>query len=303
MAEDNISNQIKSLGDQIKKLSVVITEIPSTYPDAGFTAYSRGDLVKGGYLNYYNLDNTIATAGTTNPNDFDSPVYNRERVYESLQRKSPFLQVINHGTDNLFVIVSHAGTTSFTAEVRIRPGETKEYLNVYELRLRSPTQGNSYTITEYYTEEVCCPTLSTTVASILAQLDVALSTRASEATLLNVRWGRNVSPTWIHAAEVIAPVAGTALVTRVVTAGTVGYIYGFFIESQEANDFLINWTSGGIARSIRITFAGRGAIENVDQVAINEGLSADASTIITITNVTTAIPTMIYQARLLYTEV
>lgn len=158
MANDNINNEIRSLSDQIKKLAIVIQEIPSTYPDAGFTAYSRGDLVKGGFLNYYNLDNSILAVGATDPNDFDSPVYNRERVYESLQRKSPFLQVINHGTDDLFVIVSHAGTTRFTSETQIRPGETKEYLNVYELRLRSPTVGNPYTVTEYYTEEICCPT-------------------------------------------------------------------------------------------------------------------------------------------------
>lgn len=171
MADNNMNNEIRSLSEQIKKLAIVIREIPATYPDAGTEAYSRGDLVKAGYLNYYNRDNTITAGAASDPNDFDSAVYNRERVFESLQRKAPFIQVINHGTDSLYVIVSHSGATRFTAETRIRPGGTKEFLNVYELRLRSPTVGNAYTVTEYYTEELCCPTSGITIIPVsVAQL-------------------------------------------------------------------------------------------------------------------------------------
>ena len=117
------------------------------------------------------------------------------------------------------------------------------------------------------------------------------------------RWGRAISVAWVHAAEQVAPGAGAVLVTRAVSAGVSGYIYGFFISAQEANNFLLNWTSGGVACSIRIIFGGLGSTEAVDPVALNEGLPADAGTNVTITNVNAAAALMVYQARLLYGEV
>ncbi|MBA7471052.1 hypothetical protein ES707_06346 [subsurface metagenome] len=117
------------------------------------------------------------------------------------------------------------------------------------------------------------------------------------------RWGREVSPEWVHADEQTAPGAGATLVTKAVTAGKTGYIYGFLISAQEANDFLLNWTSGGAAKSKRIAFGGGGSTECVDPVALNEGLGADAGTNVTITNVNAATAGKIYQANLLYGEV
>ncbi|MEM2475343.1 MAG: hypothetical protein QW407_05405 [Thermofilaceae archaeon] len=117
------------------------------------------------------------------------------------------------------------------------------------------------------------------------------------------RWGRNVSPVWIHGAEVTAPGAGTALVSKTVSTGKVGYIYGFYISAGEANDFMINWTSGGSAYSIRIVFPSKGSLQYVDSVPINEGLPADGGSSITITNVNIGLAGTVYQARLLYAEV
>jgi hypothetical protein len=117
------------------------------------------------------------------------------------------------------------------------------------------------------------------------------------------RWGRDLEPEWIHAAEVTAPAEGAALVTKAVGAGGAGYIYGFLISAQEINDFKVNWTSGATAYSIRIPFGGAGATECVDPTPLNEGLPADAETNITITNVNAAAAGKIYQARLLYAEV
>lgn len=123
-------------------------------------------------------------------------------------------------------------------------------------------------------------------------------------TLTNqMRWGRDISVAWVHADEAVAPAALTALVTRTVGAGKVGYIYGFFIEAQEANDFLIGWVSGGAAKQKRVTFAGGGAEEAIDPVALNEGLPADAATDITIKNVNVGVAGKVYQAALLYGEV
>ena len=106
--------------------------------------------------------------------------------------------------------------------------------------------------------------------------------------------------TWSFAAEVVAPGAGVALVTQAVGAGEVGYIYGFLISAQEANDFLINWTSGGAGYTKRIIFGAMGTTECVDSVALNDGLMADAGTNMTITVVNAGGVGMIYQANLLY---
>jgi len=117
------------------------------------------------------------------------------------------------------------------------------------------------------------------------------------------RWGRDLEPEWVHADEVTAPAGGTALVTKAVGTGKSGYIYGFFISAQEANDFKLNWTSGETAYSIRIPLGGTGASQCVDLLPLNEGLPADAETSITITNINAATAEKIYQARLLYLEV
>ncbi|MEM4484169.1 MAG: hypothetical protein QXS19_09645 [Candidatus Methanomethylicia archaeon] len=118
-----------------------------------------------------------------------------------------------------------------------------------------------------------------------------------------IRFGKNIEPTWIHGGEITAPAANTNLVSRIVSSGKQGYIYGFFISAGEANDFKINWTSGGTARSIRIMFTGKGSLQYVDFVPLNEGFPADAGSTITITNVNAGSSGVIYQARLLYAEV
>jgi len=111
-----------------------------------------------------------------------------------------------------------------------------------------------------------------------------------------------VSPTWVYAAEVTAPGAGDTLVSKTVSAGKSGYIYGFFLTAGEANDFRINWTSGGSSYSKRITFGSAGTIESIASIPMNEGLPADEETSITITVVNAAGAGVAYQANLLYYE-
>jgi len=132
----------------------------------------------------------------------------------------------------------------------------------------------------------------------LQNLDVALSVLA---TLQ--RWGRNVSPVWVHGGEITAPPANTALVSKTVTSGKFGYIYGFFINAGEANDFRINWTSGSTSYSRRIVFPSKGSLQYVDFTAFNEGLPASGGTSITITNVNAGSSGVVYQAAILYAEV
>ena len=190
-----------------------------------------------------------------------------------------------------------------------------------------------------------------TLSSILSKLDVNLSTRASESTLVAVRdrlpislttsgnfkvailedsvglakssdlanlanldvalsylwkllrWGRNVEPSWVHGGEVTAPAAGTALVSKTVSSGKSGYIYGFYISADEGNTFKINWTSGEVAYSTRILFPGPGTLHYIDLIPVNEGLPASGGTTITITNVNAGSTGVVYQAGILYAEV
>jgi hypothetical protein len=132
----------------------------------------------------------------------------------------------------------------------------------------------------------------------LNNLDVALSVLSRL-----IKWGRDVTPAWVHGSEVTAPAAGTALVSWTVPAGKTGFIYGFFISVGEGNDFKINWTSGGVAYSRRIVFPGKGTLHFVDMIALNEGLPADGGTSVTITNVNVGSAGIVYQAALLVVAV
>lgn len=112
----------------------------------------EGDTKTKRYRNYYDIDNTITTAQSTNPNDPDHSNYNREQVFVSLERNAERLTVTNDaplGGATLFVIVSHSGGTEFSRERPIYPHNKKTYYNVYEIRLRSTTSGLPYRVTEY----------------------------------------------------------------------------------------------------------------------------------------------------------
>jgi hypothetical protein len=132
----------------------------------------------------------------------------------------------------------------------------------------------------------------------LQNIDIALSV-----LFALIRWGRNVSPSWVHGGEVTAPAANTALVSKTVSVDKIGFIYGFFISAGEANDFKINWTSGGVTYSRRIVLGSKGSIQYTDFIAFNEGFPADAGTTITITNVNAGSAGIVYQAGILYAEI
>lgn len=104
------------------------------------------------YGNYYNVQNTILTAGPVDPLDFDSPVYNRERIFEHLEHNAEIIYAVNTqplGGAQLFVIESHKSMIGFSNEVAIDPQQQKSFSNIYELRLRSPLQGLIYRVSSY----------------------------------------------------------------------------------------------------------------------------------------------------------
>jgi hypothetical protein len=112
----------------------------------------RGELSRHKFDNYYSISNVIAMAGPVDPQDFDSPVYNVEKVWANLEHNAQKLYILNDepiGGVPLFVIVSHKSVMDFTTEMNIPPQEYLSYSNVYEIRLRSAKLGAKYRITEY----------------------------------------------------------------------------------------------------------------------------------------------------------
>lgn len=118
---------------------------------------------------------------------------------------------------------------------------------------------------------------------------------------ISMRWGHNVSLKWIFGEVTTAPSAGTALVSY--TPSKPAYIYGFYIFSDEANDFELSWTSGGKAYSFLIATGSRGTTYFADIIPINESLPADPNTAISIKNLKAGSTGASYRACLFIGEV
>lgn len=121
----------------------------------GQEAIPTGKVHTKEYRSYYDIDNTITTALATNPSNPDHPSYNVEPVFQHSQRNAEKIYVSNDGSDTLFVLVSHGGVEHSTRERPVYPGDVKVYYNVFELRLRSPTAGVPYRVSEYKIDKCC----------------------------------------------------------------------------------------------------------------------------------------------------
>jgi hypothetical protein len=136
------------------------------------------------------------------------------------------------------------------------------------------------------------------LSGFIKNLDVSLTTLSKL-----IKFNRNVSPAWVYGSEVSAPAAGTALVSKTVSSGKSGYIYGVFISAGEPNDFRLTWVSATITYSIRIPFSGKGAMMVVFDVPINEGLPANAGSSVSVVIINAGSSGVVYQAGILYAEV
>lgn len=116
-----------------------------------------------------------------------------------------------------------------------------------------------------------------------------------------LRWGHNVIPKWIFGEEVIAPPANTTLASFNTTKRA--FIYGFYIFSDEPNDFLLGWKSNNVEYSYLISTGSRGTTYFADTIPLNEGLPADPNTTIELKNTISGSSGMKYRAGLLIGEV
>ncbi len=110
--------------------------------------------------NRFNTGSVAITMETIDKPDIDQIAdinkdiygYDRIRVFDSMERKCD-ITIINDGSDSLYFIINRNGIDHeeemwSQAEIMIYPGEAWKIYNVYELRIRSETQGNKYRITE-----------------------------------------------------------------------------------------------------------------------------------------------------------
>jgi hypothetical protein len=215
---------------------------------------------------YYDVTNTITRATPNDPGDADAAAYQQELIYDTLQQRASIIRVVNDGTNTLFVRVSHNPNT-FSPENPVFAGDIKEYYNVYELRLRSPTEGLPYRVTEYNVRRSCCPDISVvpspvTIAQLTPIVKASLHNQALPAINTNFL-GANIVPTnppCAFAIEVAISVAGilSATVTSggntqvaslnagiALTAGAL-YIFEVIVHSGDSVNLRYNATAGNI---------------------------------------------------------
>lgn len=118
---------------------------------------------------------------------------------------------------------------------------------------------------------------------------------------ISMRWGHNVNLRWIFGSYITAPPANTALVSYTTSKRT--YIYGFYIFSDEPNDFTIEWKSSDASYEFLIATGSRGTTYFVDIIPLNESLAADPNTQIVIKNKKNGNTDMVYRAALFIGEV
>jgi len=176
----------------------------------------EGDTKVRKYRNYYDINGTITTAQTTDPNDQDNANYNQEQIFVSLERNAETLYVTNDGKDTLFVIVSHEGGQNFARERPIYPGEMKTIYNVYEIRLRSPTQGLPYRVSEYRLYALCCPIAIKSYQDILDNV-IITSSQSNTSAAIDVR-GYNYMTITSKATMNGAATADPAMTVEVITS-------------------------------------------------------------------------------------
>ncbi len=132
----------------------------------GRESISRGEIKRKKFISYYDMHFTISQATAADPNDFDSPSYqiinaagqvisgprSNSTIRELQGRVPDVIRVINDGSDTLFVIEAHEGSTKYTKEEPVYAGQYKDYWYIADLRYRSPTLGLPFRVMEYETE-------------------------------------------------------------------------------------------------------------------------------------------------------
>lgn len=211
---DNVTMENFYRGDNKVKSKVTPETIDKNADLKSSENLSNGVVESNKYKDYYDVSKTITTAGASNPNDFDSTVYNRERIYVDKGRNAERLLVRNDGTDTMYLLVSHGNEMSQSAEVPLYAGEIKIYYNVYELRLRSPTAGNLYRVMEYELDATD-PGVVKTIQSELLPITTVAADSQQISSVINVSSFNKATIFIDHARDVADAFAGAGTEYRV----------------------------------------------------------------------------------------
>ncbi len=155
-------------------------------PDIDFVSAKEKQLntIPSKNPNRFNTGQLLITMSAEERQDFDqiSDIdngiygYDRIRIFDSMGRKSDKVHLINDGPDVMYALLNRTGVDDDTGiwthqseeeleknwvtsedkmkeswssnETMIYPGEKWTFFDVYEIRVRSATQGNKYRVTE-----------------------------------------------------------------------------------------------------------------------------------------------------------
>lgn len=136
-----------------------------------------------------------------------------------------------------------------------------------------------------------------TVVLLIGRVNLQLETDSP--AMLKQRWGVPREPTWTHGTVTDNPAAGTVLVTKTVTAGKTGRLFGLYITADETSTFNV-WFDA--VQSLHYALAGAGNIMIVLPTPIKDSIAA--GTVIDLRNVAAGGGAgNYYHAGLLYDEV
>lgn len=112
-----------------------------------------------------------------------------------------------------------------------------------------------------------------------------------------IRWGIPREPTWINGSNQTAPTTTTDLVSKTVSVGKTGRIFGWRISSPEANEFIINV---GAASYRLAALGGAGLIAESHAVPVFDNIAG--GTTINIRVVNNGGGGKVYRVDMLYDE-
>jgi len=217
----NIGETLFKISNILEKNNRIITELRNQLVGSDSTQPKT----EKKYFSTAQTAVTVATANKPESPDVIAGVpagatgYDRITISDILGHISPKISVINDGNAALYIIASSDGKTWSNDENPILVGEAREFYNVYELRIRSPTagtvatsQGGVYRVTEYQYS--------------LAYTSTTLFNRTS----LTIQSEQNVAALGQQLPNINIP-NGFSLVIRA-TQGNVGSIY---VGTTQAN--------------------------------------------------------------------
>ena len=144
--------------------------------------------------------------------------------------------------------------------------------------------------------EATLDAISTNVGIITTNINYPLN---------QIRWGQPVEPNWVYGVVTTGPTAGAVLVSQGVSSGYNGYIWGYFLSTNDTagNTFLIKWTYNNTTYQQMVVFGGAGTVNFITNKAVNSGLPAQGGSTMAISILNAGSTNALYMAGLLWGQV